>query len=336
MYRAIATAILTSGRRDMKDGTILISGLACLLVSTAHLHAQGDAAGDAPDRAEARDLTESMFRFDPAGDARLPRGLSLGLLQDGAEPSAPDDSEPDPEPPGWRFEPYVAGWIPLQLKGSVTLLGTTTNVDVDLDTIIDDLEWVIEGGFELTNDQWSITTFGFWGKLETESKTQGLLGERDTTLSLEEALLDVALLYRIGEWPLGNSETATWNPDLGPGLRYWHVDVEVDTKGALGIDPDLSSVDDWVDPLIVGRLDFRLSEKCDLRVRADVGGFGIGSASDLTWSVSATCAFKLSPNVSLLASYRFLDLDWSSGSGEDETAYDYYFHGPIIGVAFTF
>ena len=137
------------------------------------------------------------------------------------------------------------------------LLGTTTNVDVGLDTIIDDLKWVIEGGFELTNDQWSITTFGFWGKLETESKTQGLLGERDTTLSLEEALLDVALLYRIGEWPLGNSETATWNLDLGPGLRYWHVDVEVDTKGALGIDPDLSSVDDWVDPLIVGRLGLR-------------------------------------------------------------------------------
>ena len=274
--------------------------------------------------------------FDPAGDARLLRGISLGLLQDRADPSAQDDAPPIPEPPDWRFEPYVAGWLPLKLKGDVTMRGTVTNVNVDLDTLISDLDWVIEGGFQLTNDQWSIVTFGFWGKLETESKTSGPLGERDTTLSLEEALLDVALLYRIGEWPLGNSETATWGFDLGPGLRYWHVDVEVDTKGALGIDPDLSRVDDWVDPLVNGRLNFHFSEKFEGWVRADVGGFGIGSASDLTYSFSAMGAFKLSPNVSLLAGYRYMNLDWSSGSGADKAAYDYYFHGPIFGLSITF
>jgi hypothetical protein len=133
--------------------SIFISALGWLLVPIAHLHAQGETAGGPPDRAEARDLTELTFRFDTAGDARPLRGISLGLLQDGADPSAQGDEALILEPPDWRFEPYVAGWLPLKLKGNVTMGGTTTSVNVDLDTLIDDLDWVIEGGFQLTNDQ---------------------------------------------------------------------------------------------------------------------------------------------------------------------------------------
>ena len=89
--------------------SILISALGWLLVPIAHLHAQGETAGDAPDRAEARDLTELTFRFDPAGDARLLRGISLGLLQDGADPSAQDDAAPIPERVPPEYQP-VAIW----------------------------------------------------------------------------------------------------------------------------------------------------------------------------------------------------------------------------------
>ena len=63
-------------------------------------------------------------------------------------------------------------------------------------------------------------------------------------------------------------------------------------------------------------------------------GFRIGSAADLTWSVTAVGRFRFTPNVGLIAGYRYLDQDWSSGGGSTE--YDFYIHGPIVGLSIKF
>ena len=93
--------------------------------------------------------TAMTLNFEPA---------RLGALQDDHAGSTSNTAEVIPEPSDWRFDLYTAGWLPLKLKGSVTMRGTATNIDVDLDTLLDDLEWVVEGGFQFTNDEWSIVT----------------------------------------------------------------------------------------------------------------------------------------------------------------------------------
>jgi hypothetical protein len=91
-----------------------------------------------------------------------------------------------------------------------------------------------------------------------------------------------------------------------------------------------------VDPIVGGRIYFDFSDKLKASLRGDVGGFGIGTASELTWMVSAIGEYKFNPNVGLVFGYRYLDLDWSQGSGTGLVAFDLTIHGPIIGIDIAF
>lgn len=68
----------------------------------------------------------------------------------------------------------------------------------------------------------------------------------------------------------------------------------------------------------------------------DVGGFGIGDASDLTWNLVAGVTYQVSECMDLRAGYRTLDIDYNSGGGPDEFGLDTRFHGPILGMGIRF
>jgi hypothetical protein len=225
----------------------------------------------------------------------------------------------------------------VKAKGVFTIDGVASIVDLDLDTILDDLDGIFEGGFEYTNEQWAFVLWGFWVELETDIKTESMIGEFDTNIDLKLAILDAAVARRLGQWPLGGSETADWAFDLLGGLRYWSIDIEVTEETPSGFDLSGSRKDDWVDPFVGGRFLFDFSEKLNASFRADIGGFGIGSASDLTWSFTAVGEWRLGRNTALLAGYRYLNVDsWNTGSGDTETDYDFYLHGPIVGLTIIF
>ena len=44
----------------------------------------------------------------------------------------------------------------------------------------------------------------------------------------------------------------------------------------------------------------------------------------------------LSDTWSLVAGYRYVDVDWSTGSGLGRFDFDYQIHGPIIGASIRF
>lgn len=46
--------------------------------------------------------------------------------------------------------------------------------------------------------------------------------------------------------------------------------------------------------------------------------------------------YRFSRSAALLVGYRFLDVDYEQGSGEDLFKFDVQFSGPEIGVAFFF
>ena len=74
------------------------------------------------------------------------------------------------------------------------------------------------------------------------------------------------------------------------------------------------------------------AEKWTLAVRGDMGGFGIGSASDLTWSITTGLDFKLSEKWSIDIAYRYFDMDYSKGSGSNEFGFDGSMDGVMIGL----
>ena len=66
------------------------------------------------------------------------------------------------------------------------------------------------------------------------------------------------------------------------------MDVELDFRNVPL--PDPSGDEDWVDPLVDGRVIFDLSKKWAVSLDGSVGGFGIGS--DLDWDAAGLIGYR--------------------------------------------
>ena len=71
-----------------------------------------------------------------------------------------------------------------------------------------------------------------------------------------------------------------------------------------------------------------------LKLRGDVGGFGVGS--DFTWQVYPYLDWRFAKWGSLQAGYRWLYMDYETGSGADRFAYDMMNQGVQLGFTFHF
>jgi len=63
---------------------------------------------------------------------------------------------------------------------------------------------------------------------------------------------------------------------------------------------------------------------------------GGSSASDLTWQVAGGVDYKFTKNMILNAGYRYVDLDYSRGSGSDEFGIRLKAQGPVLGLTILF
>jgi hypothetical protein len=72
---------------------------------------------------------------------------------------------------------------------------------------------------------------------------------------------------------------------------------------------------DWVDPLVGARIRHRLAAGQELLLRADVGGFGVGS--QFSWNALAAYSWEFAVRdgvtYSGLLGYRALDVDYEQG-----------------------
>jgi hypothetical protein len=117
--------------------------------------------------------------------------------------------------------------------------------------------------------------------------------------------------------------------DLIAGVRYNKLEPEITTSGVGPIPPSLKTDEDWVDPLIGGRYIREISDKWHLILRADLGGFGVGS--DFVWNVAGFLDYRPWKHVSLIGGYRALDTDYKN-SGSTISRYDVRLAGPLAGI----
>jgi hypothetical protein len=118
------------------------------------------------------------------------------------------------------------------------------------------------------------------------------------------------------------------------GVRYYSLDAEADISVSGVPQSELDGDKAWVDPIIGGRFEHSFSERWSVHVRADVGGFGLGS--DFAWNASILGAYALSKHFRAFLGYRALDFDFADGSAADRVEYDVRLWGPLIGVSFDF
>jgi hypothetical protein len=229
------------------------------------------------------------------------------------------------------------------LDADTTVNGLSGSVDVSFGDILDDyLDFVMFGRVEAWKGKWGLTFDGVYFDLGLDDSFKGSrIGTSfELDIDVELGMADFGLAYRLFEKiSVRNPESKIIFEPYG-GLRYSYLKQKADLNNdIIDVVPEginLGKSEDWVEPFIGARIICGLTDKVSLKVRGDVGGFGIGSASRLTWNFVAGVDYKLSKKVSLDAGYRILDIDYSRGSGSDKFAADAKLEGPVIGMTILF
>ncbi len=169
---------------------------------------------------------------------------------------------------------------------------------------------------------------------------QGPYETRFLTVNLDlkwAALQEDFQLMLGGGYRLLDKETAKRNKpvkvDALAGLRYHYLKQELDVTGPLGTTP-VGGSENWVEPYIGGRAMIDLTDKWSLGITGDIGGFGIGTASDLTWELLGGFEYRFNQRVAGQFGYKYYDIDYSWGSGSSEFGMDGNIHGLYMALMF--
>lgn len=246
---------------------------------------------------------------------------------------------------GWeiRVMPYVY-FLSIEAESTVSgdLRSFSGNVDLDFDDIVDYLDFGVMGRIEAWKGPWGVLFDGLFMNLGAGGSFQSRRELVEVNLDADVRLgtVDLGLAYRVVEKRFGDNNKQRFAAEPYGGLRYGYlrqeVDLDVDIAGVGLAGRTLGTSEDWVEPFFGGRVIWDLNDKWSFNLRGDVGGFGIGSASELTWQVAGGVDYRFSDAVILNAGYRYIDLDYSRGSGANEFGIDLQANGPVLGLTIVF
>lgn len=230
----------------------------------------------------------------------------------------------------WRYQitPYL--WLP-GIDADATVAGSTVPLDLSIGDILDNFDiFGLSARVEAWKGKWGLIFDGMYVDVggEFSLQTPGPL-DVGVDVDIVQTTLDFGVGYRLVEGPAFRFEPYV-------GLRYAHLKEEITLSVAAGPLGEkgqlLGGTADWLEPFVGGRIVFLLTEKLDFAVRGEVGGFGLGSASELTWSIIAGLDYQPWQRTSLKLAYRLYDIDYEHGSGVEQFGLDGQMGGLWLGV----
>ena len=226
----------------------------------------------------------------------------------------------------WHYfiQPYVM--FP-NMKGE-TGIGNLPPVHVDEDPqdIFSNLQMGAMLYFEAHNDQWAFSSDVLYMDLEADISQRNVIDGGSAGVS--QLGWELAAMRRLTPWF-----------ELGLGLTYNRIDANLDINFSGPLFPPTVSrglTEDWIDPTFVARATFPINDQWFFQLRGNLGGFGIGSASDLNVQVQADVTWRKSDRWSFTFGYRLIDIDYDQGQGNDRFIYDMQTFGPVLKVGYSF
>jgi hypothetical protein len=205
--------------------------------------------------------------------------------------------------------PYFMG---AAMSGTTTVRGREVDVDVSASDIFSNLQFGAMGIVVARKGKWGLGADAIWMALGTTVN--------DTNVDFNQGAFAFYGLRRL-------SSAA----DLTLGMRVNTLQGKL-TFNVIGV--DVSQDKTWVDPLVGLTLHSSRERRLHFQVYTEIGGFGAGS--DFTWQIFPTVGYSFTDRFSLEVGYRWLDLDYETGDGNDQFAYDVLTQGPIGGLVFRF
>lgn len=261
--------------------------------------------------ASFRDLLKNL-NFAFMGQFTARRGRWIGIL-DGLYSALEDHQTLDPRPIGFGPATVRDGPLVISIPRVQTSLGPT-KVDVDMKMY----EVKLAGGYRLLSHPLGA---------EDDLRRMTLdvyAGGRFWYLSTD---VDVRIPQaRIPGFTVGASLEPVRFPDRSIDLGG--VEVPGATLG--GLDETFSLDKWWIDPLVGMRAIVGLTDRIELAVVGDIGGFGIGSASQFTWEARGMLGYRITDGWTLALGYSAIGLDRKQGS----SGFDGTLQGPVLAAVY--
>lgn len=261
-----------------------------------------------------------------------------------ADDSAPETTYIEAPSDKWHFSiiPYL--WM-MGINGEVGVGQRTADMNVSFSDIFKNLDFALQVHVEAWRERFGFFADGTFAKI---SLTKHIQLRSDNSIRIKNVtkffLGEIGGFYRVGTWPLGGAAAGgqgktntSLTLDILGGGRYWWLDNQIDIRGPRGLlNPSFSMSEDWFDFIVGGRANLAIN-KFFVQVRSDVGGFGLGFSSDISWNITGYIGYELPwYKITPVIGYRALYDKYEKGSGRNRFLWDSWIYGPEIGVAFQF
>lgn len=287
---------------------------------------------------------------------RLPLTAAL-LAAAGAPASFAQDAAPEPSTPPVEAEKTPADFdssLTLYLwavstSGDVTTNGATVSADASFIDVIQNADTVfgLMGAVNLEYKQLVFQIHPTWMHISTEEQGAGAMGvpidaDFDTDVLWFEGLAGWRFIERDVDGPESGRR---FHLDGFVGGRVTYIDTDLGLRALSAVTlPDgtvlpagtkvgVSDTEAWFEPFVGARIGYDLSRTWSLALRADLGGFGIGS--EFAWQAMAIIGWRFDlfgADAAMLLGSRALGQKYQDNDFE----WDVIAHGPAIGLNIAF
>ena len=219
-----------------------------------------------------------------------------------AEAATPATPAPSPvgEPTSdWHFavSPYL--WFP-GVHGTIGAKGHEASVHVSPGDLLSHFRFGLMGLVDTRYKRIVIPVDVMWIRLGANNALP--LTDVDVTAKVRgsEFILTPKVGYRLVDSEIVKIDALT-------GFRYWYFGETLRLSTSAN-SVKFSSSQNWVDPLVGGRILANLSPKISVSIGGDVGGWNTGSLLD--YQFGAILGYRVKPAIVLQAGYRYLSVDY--------------------------
>ena len=277
----VRSSVLSHGRSHLRSAAIQVLSVLSLasLIGAAQCCGQGAPAED------QHLFGTTIVGQPPAGDS--------------AAKSPPQTVATDSDNE-WHFAvgPYL--WFPGVHGTAVGKNGGGLSFRASPGDLLSNFRFGLMGGVEARRKRLIITGDLLWIRLEDDKATP-FPAVGATTANVKAA--EFFLAPKVGLRLINHDKVKV---DASTGVRYWHLGEDLRfNPSRLG--RDFSGSQDFVDPLVGGRIATFLSPKIVINLLGDVGGWGTGSQLEYQWA--GFLGYRVNARWALHVGYRYLYVD---------------------------
>lgn len=278
----------------------------------------------APSTGRAQEKTPLSGQYPFGTDSASVTTVSDSIITN--QPTPDDSAAPDSGQVGktaqddaWHLSvaPYL--WFP-GIHGTVGANGRTASIHASVGDLLSNFRFGLMGAVEARRKRLLLPLDMVWVRIG-DDKALPFPNLMATTAEMKgsQFILSPKVGFRL-------LDQEKFKVDALAGFRYWHFGENLEFPPS-NRNLDLSASQNWVDPVVGGRIGMALSPKLSIHILGDVGGWG--AKAQLEYQLSGLLGYRIKPNWSLAAGYRYLYVDYRSNS----SIVNFAMSGAVLGVA---